>query len=77
MAIPLSSYQNPRFFRIKNEATLSRNDRARFDAMPYGGSNERAWRQAPQPGYNTSYPRTTPLKINLDNANLTLPPGAR
>lgn len=77
MAIPLSDYQNPRFRRIPEGATMSRSDKARFDAMPYGGDNTRAFRAAPQPGYNTSFPRTTPLKINLNNDSLTLPPGAR
>ena len=77
MAIPISDYQNPRFRRIPTGATMSRDDNARFAAMPYGGSNTRAFRSAPQPGYNAAYPRVTPLKINLNNANLSLPPDAR
>jgi hypothetical protein len=72
--IPLSDYANPRFIRYKVGATLSRNDNARFSCMSYGG---RAWRNQPQPGYSASNPRITPLRINLNVDNLTLPPSVR
>lgn len=77
MAIPLSDFQNLRFIRIREGATMSRSDEARFDSQPYGGSNIRAWRQPPQSGYNSSFPRTSPLRINLNNDSMSLPPGAR
>lgn len=77
MAIPITSYMRPQFTRTPEGATLSRDNNAVFDAQPYGGSNTRAWRQQPQTGYNASYPRVSPLRVNLNNWALTLPPGAR
>ena len=77
MAIPLKDFQNPRFIRYDEGPTLSRDVNAPFDAMPYGGSNRRAWRQAPQPGYNSAYPSTQPLKVDFNRSDYSLPPRAR
>lgn len=77
MPIPLKDFQNPEFIPYKEGPTLSRNDRAVFDAMPYGGSNRRAWRQSPQPGYNSAFPSTQPLKVDFNRSDYSLPPRAR
>lgn len=76
MPLPISDYQNPRFRRIPEGATMSRNDNAVFDAVQYG-VDIRGWRMQPQPGYNAQYPSTSPIRINLNNWNLSLPPGAK
>jgi len=77
MPIPLSDFQNPRFIRYEEGPTLSRDTNALFDAMPYGGSNMRAWRQSPQPGYNSNYPSTQIVRLNYDREDLDIPPMAR
>jgi hypothetical protein len=75
--IPLSSYQMPRFTRVPEGATMSRNDKAVFNLVRYGGNNIRNNRIQPQTGYNPVYPRATPQKTKLDINELTLPPGAK
>ena len=75
MAISLSDYASPKFFRIRSEATLSRDDNARFDAVPY--DDIRSWRIKPRTGYNAANPKVNPLSINLNNAGVILPPEAR
>lgn len=77
MAIPLKDFQNPRFIRYKEGPTLSRDERARYESMPYGGDNVRAWRQSPLTGYNSSYPSTQALKVDFNRSDYTLPPRAR
>lgn len=64
MALPESAFTNPYWIRYREGATLSRDNRRRFDDMnyQYGG---RAWRIEPQPGFNAQDPSVTPDKINL------------
>ncbi len=68
MAIPESAFQNPRFIRYKEGATLSRDNRARFDNMRimYASQPNRRWRIEPQPGYNAQSPSIRPDRIGLN-----------
>ncbi len=68
MAIPDSAFQNPRFIRYKEGATLSRDNRERFANMRimYASQPNRHWRIQPQPGYNAQSPSIRPDKVNLE-----------
>jgi hypothetical protein len=67
MALPESAFQNPYWIRVKNQATLSRNDRLRFAEMDiqYAAPHDRSWRIKPEPGYNAQSPSITTDKVNL------------
>lgn len=67
MALPESAFQKPYWVRIKYGATLSRDDRRRFDNMnlQYGSQPNRHWRIEPQTGYNAQSPSITTDKVNL------------
>ena len=73
--IPLTDYENPRFIRYKEGATLSRDDNARFDYVDY--DNPRRWRIKPQPGYRSEAPSLKPIKINLRSDGITLTVASR
>ncbi len=67
MAIPETAFQNPRFIRYKEGATLVRDSGRRFDNMDlqYGSQPNRHWRIQPQPGYNAQSPSIVPDRVNL------------
>ncbi|KKN18205.1 hypothetical protein LCGC14_0958050 [marine sediment metagenome] len=67
MAIPESAFQNPRFIRYVEGATLSRDNRARFHNMNimYASQPNRRWRIEPQPGYNARSPSVSPDRVGL------------
>ncbi len=68
MAIPERSFQNPRFIRYTEGATLARDNNRRFDAMnlQYASRTSRAWRGGAQsPGYNAQNPSTRVERVNL------------
>lgn len=68
MALPESAFRNPYWIRLRYEATLSRDDRQRFQQMEsaYDNSRDRAWRSRPRPGFNAQDP-----SISVDRVNLT------
>jgi hypothetical protein len=67
MALPESAFQTPYWIRYKAGATLSRDDRLRFDNMDlqYDGQPNRSWRNKPQPGYNAQSPSITVDRVIL------------
>jgi hypothetical protein len=67
MAIPESAFQNPRFIRYKEGATLIRDDKARFHNMNimYASQPNRHWRIEPQSGYNAQNPSIKSDRVNL------------
>ena len=69
MALPHSAFTNPYWIRYKEGATLSRDDRRRFDNMElrYESQPNRRWRTRPQPGHNAQAP-----SIKVDRVNLSV-----
>ncbi len=67
MALPEAVFTNPYWIRIKYGATLSRDNRRRFDNMnvQYGSQPNRHWRIQPQPGFNAQSPSITVDRVNL------------
>ena len=66
MALPESAFQKPYWIRLKYEATLSRNDRARFHQMSGAYSDRREFRAEPQPGFNAQSPSIKADRFNLE-----------
>jgi len=67
MALGMEDFRKPYFIKYESEATLSRDDKARFDTMNYAYENmPRNWRIEPQPGYNAQNPSIRKDRINLD-----------
>lgn len=65
MALPESAFQRPYWIRYKYEATLLRDDSARFDDMRYRYASTRQYRNVPIPGYNAQVPTIRADRVDL------------
>jgi hypothetical protein len=68
----IEDYIEPKFVWYEEGSTLARDDSSRY--LEFGGSNTRRWRIPPQEGYNAQNPTVTPIKVDLNNPEVTLRP---
>ena len=72
MPISIDEYREPRFIKLDEGATMSRDDAEKWYKFD---TNPRGFREGFKlPGYNPNHNSTTVEKVNIDNEELQLKP---